>query len=423
MPARIMGGMAETNGGGANIPRAQWHTRISGVVFMWMAAAAVTAVFRDHIKDSTWLMVHFLLLGAVTNALFIWSWHFAGAILRVPQADRADEIMRLSVLNLGVAAVLIGATTEAPVVAVIGVVFVGAAVVMHALAIRRAAQRALPSPYAFTADAYLLASSLLVLGIFLGGLMEAVAFDDATKARVVLAHVSFNLLGWIGIPILGTIVTLWPTMLRTRIAPNAAKLARRVLPVIGGATVAIAVAFAFDLTWLAAAGLVAYIVGFMVTLLPMVAVARNKRPATFSTISAGLGMLWLVGTLVVFTIRVASAADAPALAAHSSTLVVSGAVGGVLQVLLGCLSYLLPAMAAGGPSIVRYRNDRAERLLRPRLLFTEGGLLLWVVGLGNAMMALTLLGLVTSVIVIGSTLRTPSKERAAAADAERGLPE
>ncbi len=415
--------MVEMNGGGASIPRAQWHTRVTGLVFAWMVAAATTAVFRDHIKDSSWLMVHLLLLGAVTNALFIWSWHFAGAILRVPQADRADEIMRLAVLNLGVAAVLIGATTEAPVVAVVGVLFVGAAVVMHALAIRRAARRSLPSPYAFTADAYLLASSLLVLGIFLGGLMEAVGFDDATKARVVLAHVTFNLLGWIGIPILGTIVTLWPTMLRTRIAPNAAKLARRVLPVMGSATVITAVAFGFGLRWLAALGLLVYIAGFVATTLPMLAVARTKRPTSFSTISAALGMLWLIGTLVAFTVRVATSADVTGLAEHSARLVVAAAVGGVLQVLLGCLSYLLPSMAAGGPSIVRYRNDRAERLRWPRLLLTELGLLLWVAQMGNATLALALLGLLTSVVVITLTLRTPSKETAAAADVKRGLPE
>lgn len=385
----------------------------------------VVALLRDHIKDSTWLMTHLLLLGAVTNALFIWSWHFAGAILRVPQADRADEIMRLSVLNVGIAAVLIGASAEAPVIALIGAGFVATAVAMHGRAIRSEIGRSLSSPYAFTADAYIAASGLLVCGLFIGALMETVEFDDATKARLVLAHVSFNLLGWIGIPILGTIVTLWPTMLRTRIAPNAARFAKRVLPIIVVAAVVTALAFAFGLKWFAVVGLLAYVVGFVMTLLPMFAVARNKPPSTFSTISAALGMLWLIGTLVAFGIRVATSADPLTIAGHSSAFVVSGAVGGILQVLLGCMSYLLPAMAAGGPSIVRYRNHRAERLVRTRLLLTEGGLLLWashLPGLGTASLLLALAGFVTSVLVIASTLRTPSKAVAAAADSKRDLP-
>ncbi len=418
--------MTDDDAGRFQVPRAAWHTRVSGLVFAWLAAAVVAAALHAQLKDATWLMVHFLLLGAVTNALFIWSWHFAGAILRVPQADRSDEAMRLVVLNAGVAAVVIGATTEAPAVAVMGAVFVAIAVSLHALAIRREIVRALPSPYAFTADAYIAASSLLVCGLFLGGLMEAVEFDDATKARLVLAHVSFNLLGWIGIPILGTIVTLWPTMLRTRIAPNAAKLARRVLPLIVSAAAVTALAFAFALKWIAVLGLATYIAGFLVTLAPMSVVARAKRPSHFSTISAALGMLWLVGTLVAFTIRVAASTDAQTIAGHASAFVVTVAVGGVLQVLLGCLSYLLPAMAAGGPSIVRYRNDRAERLARTRLLLTDGGLLLWAAhlpGLGTIALGLALTGLVCSAVVIATTLRTPSREAAAAADARRDRPQ
>lgn len=418
-----MAAMSDDTSTPARIPRATWHTRVSALVFTWMAAALVVVLLRDHLKDSTWLMVHFLLLGAVTNALFIWSWHFAGAILRVPQADRADEIMRLALLNLGIVAVAIGVPTDSPAIVSVGAVFVAAAVGLHARAILRELKRSLPSPYSFTADAYLAASGLLVAGIVIGALMELVDFSDATKARVVLAHVSFNLLGWVGIPILGTIVTLWPTMLRTRIAPNAAKLARRVLPVLVGATILIATAFALDIRWLAALGLVTYAGGFVVTLAPMLQVARGKRPSSFATLSAAVGMLWLIGVLMAFAWRVAASSSAEGVTSGAGGVVAAAAVGGVLQVLLGCLSYLLPAMAAGGPSIVRLRNDRAERLSGVRLALTNAGLVLGMLGAAPAAravaVAMTGAGVVSTVAVLASTLRRPTVEAARAADARR----
>src|SRR5690606_3658499 len=59
-----------------------------------------------------WLVIHLLLLGAVTNAIVIWSAHFSAAVLRIPApASRRGEAARLAVLNLGVVAVLAGGAT------------------------------------------------------------------------------------------------------------------------------------------------------------------------------------------------------------------------------------------------------------------------------------------------------------------------
>jgi hypothetical protein len=35
---------------------------------------------------------------------------------------------------------------------------------------------------------------------------------DEWHERVLVAHVAVNVLGWMGITVLGTLVTLWPTM-------------------------------------------------------------------------------------------------------------------------------------------------------------------------------------------------------------------
>jgi nitrite reductase (NO-forming) len=51
-----------------------------------------------------------MLLGAVTNAIIVWSRHFADALLHTPQrdGDRRAQAARLLLLNLGVLAVLAG---------------------------------------------------------------------------------------------------------------------------------------------------------------------------------------------------------------------------------------------------------------------------------------------------------------------------
>ena len=41
-----------------------------------------------------------------------------------------------------------------------------------------------------------------------------------------------NLLGWVGLTVVGTPVTLWPTVLRTRIAEGAERAAARARPVL-----------------------------------------------------------------------------------------------------------------------------------------------------------------------------------------------
>lgn len=400
------------------IKRAAWHTRVQVVVFAWFALAAAVALVR--FDDWQWFLVHFLMLGAVSNALFIWSWHFTGAILRVPdQADRSAEVQRLLGLNLGVAGTVIGVRAEAPAVIIGSVALVVVAVALHGRTLWKASQRALPSPYAFTVQVYIAACSLLVSGLVLGALLESLSDDDSLRAQLVLAHVAFNVLGWVGLPILGTIVTLWPTMLRTRIAPNAALLGRKALPLLVLGVLITASGYAIGVTAMAAIGLGCYGFGFVRTLQPMFAVMRNKRPAAFSTWTALAGMAWLLMAVVLLLVSAIVIRDIDTLGEHTVAAAFIAMVG-VIQVLIGCMAYLVPAMAAGGPAIVRLRNDIADRgmVLRVVLVnFGAGIALLSVTQMVGA--TLLLAGLLWSLVQIALTVRTPRPDRVVAADAAR----
>jgi nitrite reductase (NO-forming) len=57
------------------------------VVVAWLAALVVLTCVHPFVPASGWLLVHLLVLGAVSNAILIWTWHFAAALLRLPDTD------------------------------------------------------------------------------------------------------------------------------------------------------------------------------------------------------------------------------------------------------------------------------------------------------------------------------------------------
>jgi nitrite reductase (NO-forming) len=44
----------------------------------------VTLALGDRVAGRAWLALHLVLLGGLTNAIVVWSEHFAAALLRVP---------------------------------------------------------------------------------------------------------------------------------------------------------------------------------------------------------------------------------------------------------------------------------------------------------------------------------------------------
>jgi nitrite reductase (NO-forming) len=97
-----------------------------------LAAGGVTLALGDRVAGGTWLALHLVLLGGLTNAIVVWSEHFAAALLRVPRAGERAAAARALALNLGVLAVLGGVHAGRPAPAAGGAWLVGAVVVAHA---------------------------------------------------------------------------------------------------------------------------------------------------------------------------------------------------------------------------------------------------------------------------------------------------
>src|SRR5690606_18627390 len=149
--------------------RGTWALR-DRTATVWLAAAVVVALVHPFVPGSRWLMVHLVLLGALTHSIMVWTHHFAQAILKTPPGldDRARQSRRLTLLLVGVALVLAGVPTGLWPVTVVGATLVTAAVVLHGLALWRRLRHALPGRFRVTVRYYLASAALLPVGIVLG---------------------------------------------------------------------------------------------------------------------------------------------------------------------------------------------------------------------------------------------------------------
>jgi hypothetical protein len=106
------------------------------------------------------------------------------------------------------------------------------------------------------------AAAALLAGAGLSVLLAGGAVPSADAWRAArLAHAHVNLLGWVGLAVIGTQFTLWPTVLRTRMVPGLQAAARPAfLLTVGGLAVATAGLLARQRAP-AVAGLAAYAAG------------------------------------------------------------------------------------------------------------------------------------------------------------------
>jgi hypothetical protein len=364
----------------ASLGRAGWHRRTGLISVAYLAAIVAVGLAHPFVAHSRWLLIHLLLLGAVTNAILVWSTHFTAAILRTTAGTRRAEAARLAVANVGIVAVLVGGSLGPPWLGVTGAGLVFAALTAHLYALAIRLRRALPARYAVTVHYYLAATVAVLAGIPAGAWMLTV--DDEQRPRLLLFHAHVNLLGFVTLTVLGTLLTLWPTVLRTRMVESAPSATRRALPVsLAGLTlVAIGV-----LAWwpvLAAAGLLCLAAAAVLVGMPALATARQRPPASFATWSIAAGLGWLLVALVWDTASLLTAPSVAAAADRFDMILLPLGGGFIAQVLLGALAYLLPMALGGGPGPVRQRTAGLDAYWAQRVTMTNLALAVYLLPVG-----------------------------------------
>lgn len=374
-----MSAVESTSGSGPRseaAPRGFWPMRDLPTA-LWLILTLVAATLHQWLPMPRWLVIHLLLLGAITHAILVWSQHFAFALLRsrASLADRREQNVRLILENAGAVCVFAGVPTRIWALTLAGALAIGAAIVWHGISLLRRVRGSLPGRFGRTIRFYIVAAALFVVGVTLGTLMAL----GGSAANLVLAHALVNVLGWVGLTVAGTAVTLWPTILRTRADERAALGADRALPALA-AGVLVAAGGAL-LSWLPgiAGGLVLYLAGLAVIGVSLGRVTRQKAPRVFPALSLGAGLLWWAGTvaalLVGTVVALARGSTLQDLWGLVASLVPYLAAGFAAQVLIGALSYLIPVVLGGGPMPVRAGTAAFNRLGPLRVAVANAALL------------------------------------------------
>ena len=352
-------------------------------LLVWLVAAVVVALIHRWVPESTWLMVHLVGLGALTHSVMVWSAHFTAALLKTRDDDatrrRAD--VRLAILAAGSLLVFVGVPTAQWWLAVSGASVVSAAVLWHGAVLLRDLRRALPGRFRVCIRYYVAAAACLPVGAGFGAAL-AWGLDDRWHASLLVAHTMTMLLGWIGLTVVGTLVTFWPTVLRTRMDDRAERLARQALPVLVGAIVVVIGGSLSGMRPVSVAGLVLYAAALVWWGRCLVGPLRAKPPREFAAASILAASVWACVAILATAAHVARSDDVE-LASGYPMLASVWVAGFLLQLVTGALSYLLPSVLGGGPRVVRAGAAEFDRFATVRLVVINGGLVAWVAPLSG----------------------------------------
>ncbi|MFJ3794572.1 multicopper oxidase domain-containing protein [Kitasatospora sp. NPDC090091] len=343
------------------------YARAHVLVAAWLGLALLAATADRTLPVARWLAVHLFLLGGATTAVLLWSEHFAVALLHARQPAERWSRARLLGANAAVLGVLTGVWAELPVLTGAACLALVTAVVAHLVVLVRLGRGALGGRLAPVVGYYRAAAAALVVGALLGWALAAAPLGDRAHADLRLAHVHVVLFGWIGLPVLGTLFMLWPTVLGVPMRDRTARVARRVLWLTGGGLAVAVAALTAGWRWPAAAGVAGYAVGAGAAAGLFVRTVRRRAAVSAAAawmLAAGLGWLLvaLVGDLLLLGGR-------PLTDTHEGVdaLVPVLLVGFVGQSLVGALTYLLPVVLGRGPARRAELQRTLEGAWRARL--------------------------------------------------------
>ncbi|TFC21848.1 multicopper oxidase domain-containing protein [Cryobacterium glucosi] len=353
-----------------------WHIVSGSLVPAWLAAAVILTVVHRQLPSSGWLLVHLLLLGAVSTAILIWSQHFADTLLRRKAlGHRLSLGLRLSAHTVGAIAVMTGIVIGGYPLVLVGGILVGLNALAHAAVIVGQTRGAMPGRFAPLVRHYVASAVMLAAGVTLGILMARLDGGGEDYERLFIGHLAFNLLGWVGLTVIGTVALLWPTVLHTRIA-GATVAAGSTLSVLVGGLVLVGLGCLADLRLVVALGVLVYLVALGRVLWEGVGHLRRAPAVTFAAWSLGSAQIWFALCTLGFGLRVAIAPSWTVAAAGVETLVPYFAIGFAAQILLGALSHLVPVVLGGGPAALKATAAELDRGGLFRVVVVNGALLL-----------------------------------------------
>ena len=212
-----------------------------------MLAAAGLALIGDAAGSSPhwhWLVLHLALLGGVSQLILGAGQFFVCAFLATTPPSARLVNVQLGLWNAGTVLVVTGVIASIDPLVDAGAVLVIAGLALFAGSMAAMRKRSLQQAR-WALRWYEGAAGCLLIGVIVGALLaRGVAW---THGSLLGAHLALNVAGWIGMAIIGTLHTFFPSLTGTRLHHERLQAPTLVLWLTGTCELALAAAFGSDL--------------------------------------------------------------------------------------------------------------------------------------------------------------------------------
>jgi hypothetical protein len=375
---------------------------------------------------TAWLPIHLALAGGASTAIAGVMPFFMAALAAGLPAETRLRAGAVALVATGAALVAVRAVVpDLTVLPLLGGLVYLAGIAATAAALGRSGRRGLAVRRPMIRIGYQAALLNVAVGAILATLLVA-GWEPVLERWPALrpAHAWTNLVGFVSVVIVTTLVHFLPTVLGTRIVPRGS--ATTAVIGLGGGSPFVAAGLAADSVPLVAVGLVLTLAGTGALLVEAARVYRARgrwtTDAGWHLVTGGgllAGICWFAAGIALATVRVVASGPGPE--AWSSALVaVPLAVGWVTQVLVASWTHLLPAIGPGGPVAHARQRVILGRAAAARLLLLNAGAATATVGLvagagpvAGVGLALVALAIGWSVAIAGRALLVVARPAAA----------
>ncbi|MBM0261645.1 beta-carotene 15,15'-monooxygenase [Corynebacterium macginleyi] len=378
--------------------RSRWHILTAALVGAWvLIGIGINVANLLGAPVVWWDLIHPLAIGALTTAIIVYSTHFTEALTRTAHNGYRGVGARVTLIQAGLILLILdragydwGLLADAASLLIIAALAWQIVFTYRSLRGSLSGSFAVTVPFYAAASIFMIASAILV--ILSGNGVGNYSF-------LVAAHSRGMVWGFAWLTIVGTIVTLLPTLSGTAISPTARTRCTRGLIVhcVGLALSMVCGAVG----WARAAGIAQLLVvlASIMIIQPVLATVLGRRPRlTTASVSVIAGLLWMLALCAGDAVAAAFGAYPRVITLF---LVPAFLGGGVLQLVTGVLHHLLPTLVGGGPAKVHHGRDTADRTGFARLVLINLGALLSLVNALPAGLILMGIGLALNVLAVG----------------------
>ena len=382
------------------------------VAIAFLVAALLSLLLPGDLRLGSWLPLHLALAGAAGTAIASMLPFFVAALAVAPPAPAALHGGAIALVATGAAVAAFGRalaggaadliTAAGAALYVAGVVAVGASA---ALPLRRAAAPHRPATeLAYAAGLVNVAVGASLAGLYVAGWPAVVAGWPGLR----VAHAWLNAFGFVGLVVAGTLVHFAPTIFGSRIRRRRAGSLAVAALAAGPALVALGNAFTHDT--LVRAGVLTAVLGAGTLTVHGIQAYRDRAGWTtnpawhrFTSWSLLMAPGWLLVALLLVAARALPGGADPT-AWRLDDVLAPLVAGFVVQVLLGALAHLVPAIGPGGPERHAAERQTLGREATVRLVAWNAGTATLTLGLAGGSWVLAAAGASLLATTLAATL-------------------